>query len=97
MNTKQGLEKAIRDTIIKYKEIIGGGSPVCIKCLDEIQKQQLIDEKLYDQKLIGDTVRKLPWNELQRNIVIDGNMMIDIKTGEVLGSEVDYTRWNEKF
>ena len=60
MNTKQGLEKAIRDTIIKYKEIIGGGSPVCIKCLDEIQKQQLIDEKLYDQKLIGDTVRKLP-------------------------------------
>ena len=60
IKTKLGLEKAIRDTIIKYKEIIGGGSPVCIKCLDEIQKQQLIDEKLYDQKLIGDTVRKLP-------------------------------------
>ena len=57
MKTKQGLEKAIKDTIVKYKEIIGVDSPTCIKYLDELQKQQLIDEKVYDQKLIGDTVR----------------------------------------
>ena len=45
---------------------------------------------MYDQNLIGDTVRKLIRDKLQRNIAIDGDMMIDIRTGEVLGSEVDY-------
>ena len=59
MKTKQELERSNRDTIIKYKEIINVDSPTCIKCLDELPKQQLIDEKVYVQKLIGDTVRKL--------------------------------------
>ena len=30
-----------------------------------------------------DTVRKLAWEELQRNIVMDGDTMIDKKTGEI--------------
>ena len=38
MKTKQWLEKAIKDTIIKYKEIIGLDSPACIKYLDELRK-----------------------------------------------------------
>ena len=45
MKTKQELEKAIKDTIIKYKEIIFGvDSPISIKCLDELRKQQVINE-----------------------------------------------------
>ena len=36
MKTKQGLEKAVEDTIIKYKEIIVVDIPTCIKCLDEL-------------------------------------------------------------
>ena len=91
--TKQELGKAIKKTIIKYKEIIFGiDSLLCIKCLDELRKQQVIDEKVYDQKLMDDTVKKLAWDSLQKNIAIDGVMMIGIRTGEVLGPEVDYTR-----
>ena len=47
MKTKQELQKAIKDTIIKYKEIIfGADSPICIKCLDKLWKEQVIDEKV---------------------------------------------------
>ena len=38
-----------------------------------------------------DTMRKPTWEELQKNIVIDGDTMIDQRTGEVLGLEVDPT------
>ena len=39
---------------------------------------------MYDQKLMDDTMRKLAWERLQRNILIDGDTMIDKRTGEVL-------------
>ena len=49
MKTKQELEKAIKDTIIKYSEIIfEADNPICIKYLDELLKQQVIDESVYD-------------------------------------------------
>ena len=55
MKTKEELEEAIRDTITKYKEIIfGPDSPVCMACLNELRKQQVIDKKVYDQKLMDD-------------------------------------------
>ena len=44
-----------------------------------------------------DTVRKPAWEGLQRNIVTDGETMIDKKTGEVLDLEVDSTYWKNKF
>ena len=66
-------------------------------CLDELQKQQIIYQKIYDQKLMEDPVRKLVWKGLQRNIVIDGDTMIEKKTGEVLNSEVNSTHWKDKF
>ena len=50
-------------------------------CLDELQKQQIIDQKIYDQKLMEDTMRKLAWEGLQKNIVMDGDTMIDKRTG----------------
>ena len=55
MKTKEVVKEAIKDTITKYKEI----TPVCMTCLDELQKQQAIDEKVYDQKLMDNTVMKL--------------------------------------
>ena len=83
---KKKLEEAIKDTITKYKEIIfGPDSPVCMACLNELRKKQLIGEKVYDQKLMYDTLRKLAWDKLQKNIAMDDNMMIDRRTGEVLG------------
>ena len=49
--------------------------------LDELRKQQVIDQKMYDQKLMEDTMRKLEWKGLQRNIVMDGDTMIDKRSG----------------
>ena len=98
MKTKEELEEAIKDTITMYKGIIFGSDiPVCIACLDELRKQQVIDQKVYDQKLMEDTMRKLAWEGLQKNIVMDGDTMIDKRTGEVLNPEVDSTYWKDKF
>ena len=38
-----------------------------------------------------DTLRKLAWKGLQKNIMMDGDTMIDKRTGEVLGPEADST------
>ena len=62
-----------------------------MKCMDKLRKQQVIDEKMYDQKLIDDTVKTLARDELQKNIVMDGDMMMDIRTGEIFVPEVDNT------
>ena len=65
--------------------------------LDEHRKQQVIDKKTYNQKLMDDTVRKLTWDELQKNIVMDAVTVIDRRTGELLDPEVDSTCWQNKF
>ena len=81
MKTKEELEEAIKDIIIKYKEIIFGlDSLVCMVCLNELRKEQVIDEKVYDQTLMYDTLRKLAWDERQKNIVMDDDTMIDTRT-----------------
>ena len=78
MKTKDELEEVIKDIITKYKEIIfGPDTLVCMVCLEEPPKQQVIDKKVYGQKLMDDTVRKLALDGLQINIVMDGDTMID--------------------
>ena len=52
---------------------------------------------MYDQTLMDGTVRKLAWDRLQKNIVMDGDTMIDVRTGEMLDPEVDSTCWENKF
>ena len=60
MKTKKEFEEAIKGTITGYKEIIFGlDTPTCMACQDELRKQQIIDQKIYDQRLMEDTVRKL--------------------------------------
>ena len=44
-----------------------------------------------------DTMRKLAWEGLQKNIVMDGDTMIEKRTGEALGLEADSTYWKNKF
>ena len=98
MKTKEELEEAIKDTITRYKEIVlSSDTPACMACLDELRRQQAIDQKIYDQRLMEDTMKKLAWEELQKNIVMDGDTMIDKRTGEVLNPEVDSTYWKDKF
>ena len=96
--TKEELEEAIKETIKKYKEIIfGSDTPACMACLDEHRKHQIIDQKIYDQKVMEDTVKKLARDELQKNIVTDDDTMIDKRTGDLLDLEVDSTYWKDKF
>ena len=65
--------------------------------MPEFRKQQIIDQHVYDQRLMEDIVKKLACEGLQKNIVMDGNTMIDKRTGEVLDPEVDSTYWKGKF
>ena len=59
------FKKPSKTPLSSIKEIIFvPGSPMCIKCLDEHRKQQVINEKVYDQKLMYDTVKKMAWNRL---------------------------------
>ena len=51
-------------------------------CLKELWKQQVIDQKVYDQMLME---------------VMDGDTMIHMITGEVLDPDVDSTHWKDKF
>ena len=98
IKTKEELEKVIKDTITGYKEIIfGPDTPACMACLEKLRKQQVIDQKLYDQRLMDDTLRKHAWEGLQENILIDSDTMTDKRTGEVLGPELDSTYWKDKF
>ena len=98
MKTKKELEEAIKDTITRYKEIIfNSHTPTCMACLDKLRKQQIIDQKMYNQKLMEDTMSKLVWEGLQKNTVIDDDTMIDKRTGEVLNPEADLTYWEYKF
>ena len=53
MKTKEEFIESIKDTITKYKEIVFGSDTLaCMACLDELQKQHIIDQKIYDQKLM---------------------------------------------
>ena len=97
MKTKEELEEVIKDAIKKFKEIVfGSDNPACMLCLEQLRKQNIIDQKIYDQKLIEYTMRKLPWEGLQKNIVMDGDTMIDKRTGEVFDPKVDSTYWKDK-
>ena len=44
-----------------------------------------------------DKIRKLAWEGLQKNIVMDGDTMINKRTCEVLNPEVNSTYWKDKF
>ena len=98
LKTKEELEEAIKDIITVYKEIIFTSDiPSCMAYLDELQKQQIVDQHVYNQKLMDDTIRKLVREGLQKNIVIDGDTMIDKRTDVVLDPEADSMYWKEKF
>ena len=54
MKTKEELDKPIKDTITRYKEIIfGSDTPACMAYLNEFRKQSLTKKcmiKRYDEK-----------------------------------------------
>ena len=81
-----------------YKEIIfNSDTPACMACLNELRKQQAIDHHVYDQKLTEDTMRKFACESFRKNMVMNGDTMIDKRTDEMLNPEVDSIYWKDKF
>ena len=67
LNSRKDLQKSIKDTIVKYEEIIFiVDTPISVKFLNELQKQQRNDKRVNRKKLMEDTVRKLAWDSLTR-------------------------------
>ena len=65
MKKMEELEEAIKDTITKYKKtIFGEDSPTCMTCMNKLRKQQVIDGKVHNQRLMDDTLRKHAWDGL---------------------------------
>ena len=65
IKTKEELEEVIKDTITGYrKNIFVPDTSAYMACQDELPKQQIIDQKVYGQKLMEDTVRKPAWEKL---------------------------------
>ena len=83
MKTKKQLEEAIKDTITTTKRLF------LVQMPPPAWRAQM--------KLMEDTMRKLAWEGLQKNIVRDGHTMIDKRTGEVLNPDVNCTYWKGKF
>ena len=60
MKTKQELEKEIVEAQRNYKDIIFSNDTLsCTEYLNELKKQQIIDERVYNQNLIENAIRKL--------------------------------------
>ena len=65
--------------------------------MDELRKQQVVNKKVYDQKLMDDVVRQLALKHLQESDVMVGDMLIEKRRGEILNSKVDNMCYKEKF
>ena len=61
------------------------------------ENSKKIDEYVHDRTLMDDTIRKLAWEGLQKNIVFDDEAMIDKRTGKVLDPEVDSRYYKTNF
>ena len=88
---KDELDNAIRD--VNTKETNTGDGEVCDKCLREQYKQRLIDEYLYNKKLLDNTLQKLSLSRLCKNcgsdhVVIDGDAELCGNCGTLKSAQV---------
>ena len=86
------LEQAIKETIQIYKDIIFDSGIVCRGCLDELRKQEKIDKYAYNRMLMKDALR-----ELSLNFICKDDIIIDRKTGEVIGPVIENSYYPVKF
>ena len=81
---EDALRRTINETISRYKELL---FPFirCKTCLEEMYKQEKIDEKTYSQKLLEQTIRDLSCQYcLHNETTIDGETLICTSCGTVL-------------
>ena len=83
---KEELVQAIKDTTLKYKELIFRSDVVCRDCLNELRKQQKIDEKRHSEMLLKQTIRDLSceYCSLHTKTVTNGEIIACLDCGLVL-------------
>ena len=59
--------------------------------MNKLIKKPAIDKRVHGQKLMENTLGKLTWDSLQKNIVVDDDLVIDKREVKVLDPEVGYT------
>ena len=88
-----GLKEGMNRCVISYYKgiIFGNDTSISRECLNKLIKKPAIDKRVHDQKLMENTLGKLTWDSLQKNIVVDDDLVIDKREVKVLGPEVGYT------
>ena len=61
------------------------------------ESKKIIDERVHNYRLMENTMRKLVLDSVGKNLVVNEEIMIDKRTGEVLGREVNYACYKDKF
>ena len=77
-----------KTSLLELAKILNIPCRNCMKTKAELEEAIKDTITVYDQKLMGDTMRKLAWKGLQKNIVMDTDTMIDKRIGEVLNPEL---------
>lgn len=57
----------------------------------------MTDERVDNQRLMENIIRKQAWVNIRGNIVVGTDMMIGKRTDEVLGPIIDHTSYKNKF
>ena len=83
------LERAIKETLKRFKDLVINSGVICPGCLQEQRKQGKFDEAMHDRYLLESAVRDLSIRELKKNIVHDSDILVDGRTAEVLPGEVE--------
>ena len=81
MEIKQGQEKIIAERHYENMNITFKDATVlCKKCSNKLRKQQIIDKRVHNQRLMENTVRTPARDSLRKNIIVDDGIVIDKKT-----------------
>ena len=94
------LKEILNNNIIEdgfiIKEILNNKLIRCKNCIEELKKQEKIDQYTYDKMVMKDTIRELSWRYITKDkcfctrIMVDGEITACIDCGLVLeDSEVD--------
>ena len=85
--SRKELEEAVRACNTKSTQT-GEDITYCDQCSREQYQQRCIDEKVYNQRMLDSLIRKLAI-DYDRKIAHDGDVRMDVDTGEVLGHDGD--------
>lgn len=80
IEAKQEFEEVIVKTQFKYKDtFFENDAPIYTEYLNELKRQQIIDKRMHNQA-DGEYSRKVYWDSIYKNKVIDDGMLTKIST-----------------